>query len=318
MKYNKCISELKKKSKAEAKLANPELFKAKKRVSELKSKAKSRNANPESFKAKNRASVKTSKENKRKTPEGRIALFQEAVLYGAIFPCVCCQRAMFKQSVVDYNSVKEKIEKHEGLFEQAIQNMDLVPVIHGKHYLCLTCRKYLVVKGTMPPMSHCNKLGFKYVGRKIDIKDDDGNKIGEHTLTQEDIDNTNLTDLEQSLIARSLIFMKIHKLPKSGMSCVKDKLVYVPINESDNLNTLQTIIRTPSEAGILPIKVKRKLEMKHSYQEEYISIHKIIESLKLLVKLRHPSYRFLTKEMIDSYESKCLNDLVEETSDSEK
>ena len=136
---------------------------------------------------------------------------------------------------------QDKIEKHEGLFEKAIQNMDLVPETFGKHYLCLTCRKYLV-KGSMPPMSHCNNLGFKYVGKKLDLEDDDGNKIGEYSLTQEDIDNTNLTDLEQSLIARSLIFMKIHKLPKSGMGCVKDKLVYVPINESDNLNTLKTII----------------------------------------------------------------------------
>ena len=341
MKYNKSISELKKKSKAKAKLANPESFKAKHRVSALKSQAKSKKANPDSFKAKNRASVanseaksknvnpesfkakkrasvKTSKENKRKTPEGRIQLFKEAVMYGPIFPCVCCQRVMFKQSVVDYNSVKEKIEKHEGLFEKAIQNIDLCPVIFGKHYLCLTCRKYLVVKGEMPPMSHCNKLGFKYVGKKLDLKDDDGNKIGEYSLTQEDIDNTNLTDLEQSLIARSLIFMKIHKLPKSGMSCVRDKMVFVPINESDNLNTLKTIIRTPSEAGILPIKVKRKQEYENSYQEEYVSIHKIIYSLKMLVKFRHPDYKFLTKEMIDSYESACLNELDEETSERDK
>ena len=89
-------------------------------------------------------------------------------------------------------------------------------------------------------------------------------------------------------------------------------------SQSDNLNTLNTIIRTPSEAGILPIKVKRKQNFKHSYQEEYISIHKIIETLKLLVKFRHPSYKFLTKEMIDSYESACLDELVEEISDSEK
>ena len=102
------------------------------------------------------------------------------------------------------------------------------------------------------------------------------------------------------------------------MGCVKDKLVYVPINESDNLNTLKTIIRTPSEAGILSVKVKRKQDFKQSYQEEYISIHKIIETLKLLVKFKHPDYRFLTKEMIDSYESACLAELDEEISDSEK
>ena len=31
--------------------------------------------------------------------EGRIAQFKEAVLYGAIFPCVFCQRLRFKQNV---------------------------------------------------------------------------------------------------------------------------------------------------------------------------------------------------------------------------
>ena len=316
LKYNKFISEIKKISKAKAKLADPERFKAKHRLAQNKSVAKKKTADPEGYAEMTRCNKQKSRENKNKTPEGRIKLFKESVMYGAIFPCVCCQRLMFKQSVIDYNAVKDKIEEHEGLFEKAIQNMDLVPVIQGKHYLCLTCRKYLV-KGSMPPMSHCNNLGFKYVGKKLDLEDDDGNKIGEYSLTQEDIDNTNLTDLEQSLIARSLIFMKIHKLPKSGMGCVKDKLVYVPINESDNLNTLKTIIRTPSEAGILPVRVKRKQEFKHSYQEEYISIHKIIESLKLLVKIRHPGYRFLTEEMINSYETACLAELVEESSDSE-
>ena len=45
--------------------------------------------------------------------------------------------------------------------------------------------------------------------------------------------------------------------------------------------------------------------------------NKIIESLKLLVKIRHPGYRFLTEEMINSYETACLAELVEESSDSE-
>merc|ERR1712203_918189 len=110
--------------------------------------------------------------------------------------------------------------------------------------------------------------------------------IGEYVLTQEDCDNLNLTDLEQSLIARSLIFLKIHKLPKSRMGCVKDKIVYVPINENDTLNTINTILRTPTEAGILPVKVKRKLEFRSNYMEEYVSIPKIIGALRVLVKVR--------------------------------
>ena len=38
--------------------------------------------------------MKESIENRRKTPEGRIARFN-----GAIFPCVFCQRLRFKQNV---------------------------------------------------------------------------------------------------------------------------------------------------------------------------------------------------------------------------
>ena len=59
----------------------------------------------------------------------------------------------------------------------------------------------------------------------------------------------------------------------------------------------------------MPVKVKRKMEYKHSYQEEFVSIQKIIASLRLLTKLRHPEYRFLTEEMIADYEKRCHDEL---------
>ena len=74
------------------------------------------------------------------------------------------------------------------------------------------------------------------------------------------------------------------------------------------LNTINTILRTPTEAGILPVKVKRKLEYRSSYKEEFVSIPKIIGALRILHKVRHPEYRFLTEEMIKDYEQRCLND----------
>ena len=105
--------------------------------------------------------------------------------------------------------------------------------------------------------------------------------------------------------------MKIHQLPKSCIGCMKDRLIYVPINENDVLNNLDTVIRTPSEAGILPVKVKRKLEYKQSYQEEYVSIPKIVATLRLLHKLKHPAYTFLTEEKINEYEKKCFEETKE-------
>ena len=317
-------------SRSNRKEADPEEFAEKKRSADTRSRSKRLRTDPEDLHEKEKSRQSKSREKRKhddpdglaekekfkrmkkkdrlKTAEGRIAAFREATRDGPCFPCICCQRAMFKKQVVIYEGkVKEKIESYEGLYEKAIERIDMIPIVRNKYYLCKTCKKYLD-KNQVPPMSHCNNLDVDYPGRKINIKDDDGNKIDEYILTQEDCDNLKLTDLEQSLIARSLIFLKIHKLPKSRMGCVKDKIVYVPINENDTLNTINTILRTPSEAGILPIKVKRKKEYRSSYKEEFVSIPKIIGALRVLVKVRHPEYRFLTEEMIKDYEQRCLND----------
>ena len=160
----------------------------------------------------------------------------------------------------------------------------------------------------MSPISWKNDLDFVRVGAVIDIEDDDGNVIEKYSLTQEDVDALDLNELEQSLIARSLIFLKVCFLPKSRMGCVSDKIVYVPINENDNLNTIDTILRTPSEAGILPVQIKRKIEYKNSHREEFISVAKVIAALKVLVKLRNPFYTFITDDMLREYEQILLDE----------
>ena len=291
-------------SRAKRKTANPKDYAEQNKSYQTENRAKRKTANPKDYAEKNNKNVRKCQENKLRTMEGRIAMFRQSVRYGAIFPCVCCHRVMFQQQVSKYSGkVKIEIEKHEGLFESAIGRLDLVRKVFDDYYICSTCKSYLCKKKEMPPMSHLNNLEVKHVGQKI----------GDYTLTKEDIENSRLTDLEQSLIARSLIFMKIHKLPKSRMGCVKDRLIYVPINENDVLNNLDTVIRSPSEAGILPVnvKVKRKLEYKHSYQEEYVSIPKIVATLRLLHKLKHPHYTFLTEEKINEYEKKCFEERKE-------
>ena len=83
-------------------------------------------------------------------------------------------------------------------------------------------------------------------------------------LEIDEIDNQiKLTDLENNLIARNIIFQKLHKLPKSRWSGTHDRLVNVPVHPSDVINTIQSLHRTPAEAGIIPItpvNLKRKLQ----------------------------------------------------------
>ena len=336
-KYAEKIRSAKSRSRSNMKEADPEGFAEKKRSADSRSRSKKKEADPVGLREDEKSRQSRSREKRKhddpdglaekekfkrmkkkdrlQTAEGRIAAFREATRDGPCFPCICCQRAMFKKQVVIYEGkVKAKIESYEGLYEKAIERIDMIPIVRNKYYLCKTCKKYLD-KNQVPPMSHCNNLEHDYPGRKINIKDDDGNKIDEYVLTKEDCDNLHLTDLEQSLIARSLIFLKIHKLPKSRMGCISDKIVYVPINENDTLNTINTILRTPSEAGILPVKVKRKLEYRSNYMEEFISIPKIIGALRVLHKVRHPEYRFLTEEMIKDYEKRCLKDIEKEKDD---
>ena len=44
-------------------------------------------------------------------------------------------------------------------------------------------------------------------------------------------------------------------MPKSRMAGVKDRLVNVPVHENDVINTIQSLPRTPGEAGIVPVKL---------------------------------------------------------------
>ena len=50
---------------------------------------------------------------------------------------------------------------------------------------------------------------------------------------------------------------------------MRDKTVNVPIFETDVLKTVESLPRTPTEAGIIPINLKRKLSFKNSHKIEY-------------------------------------------------
>ena len=68
--------------------------------------------------------------------------------------------------------------------------------------------------------------------------------------------NLQLSELENNLIALNIVFQKIHLKPKSRWSGTHDRLVNVPVGPQDVLNTIESLPRTPAEAGIIPIIVK--------------------------------------------------------------
>ena len=84
-----------------------------------------------------------------------------------------------------------------------------------------------------------------------------------------------LTELEGNLIAKNIVFMKIFHLPKSRWTGLKDRIVNVPIKDDTIMNTVTKLPRTPAEAGLIEVNLKRKLEYKNSHVKQLIDPKKL-------------------------------------------
>ena len=229
-----------------------------------------------------------------KTSEGRRKIFFRSVKYGPIFICVCCHRSLFEHSVQLIKGINEFIcqinNLHTKIFENAIGYESLKHKTFGQHYICFTCTKY-INKGKIPPMSNKNGLGVfdsshpKYVESYDYLR--------------------NLTELENCLIAKNILFMKMFALPKSRISAFKDRIVNVPISIDDINKTIKSLPRTPSEAGIVLVKFKRKQSFKNSHIQQYVSAQNIKKALLDLKKLGHKHYQDVSKADLDIYFSRC-------------
>ena len=202
--------------------------------------------NPEEYRFTVAQNKMNSRNNNVRTEEGKRKVFKDSIRNGPIFGSVSCHRLCFNNSVIGLlpKFVDSLEECHPGIFQKAIGALDPVKPVKGKHYLCLTCKKY-IFKGKVPPMSHKNKL---------------------EVFDAADYGELFLSELEQCMIARTILFMKMHQKPKSTMAGVNDRLVNVPVFEEDIQNTIGLLPRTPKEAGIVAIKLKRKKEYTNVYK----------------------------------------------------
>ena len=105
-------------------------------------------------------------------------------------------------------------------------------------------------------------------------------------------ENLRLRELEGAMIAKSLPFLKIHQLPKSRWTVLSDRIINVPINDEDIIKTVKLLPRTPTEAGLIGVSLKRKLEYKNAHTKQFISPYKILRMLKLLKDSGNPYYQF--------------------------
>ena len=112
-----------------------------------------------------------------------------------------------------------------------------------------------------------------------------------------------LTELEGAVISRNILFQKIHQLPKSRWTVLTDKIINVPINEEALLVTVEKLPRTPKEAGLIGVSLKRKLEYKSAYRKQLINPEKIFKMLAMLKSSGNPYYQFYTD--YSTFEERC-------------
>ena len=65
----------------------------------------------------------------------------------------------------------------------------------------------------------------------------------------------------------------------------------------------ESLPRTPSEAGIVPVSLKRKIEYKRSHKTQYVSVPKILQALNSLKSLGNPYYQFVPN--IEDFSARC-------------
>jgi hypothetical protein len=197
----------------------------------------------------------------------RVQNFKSSIADGPSFYCCSCKRLLFKNGVKPVTATMKQ-EMGRELFEKCI-------VIHNSCNsplnICLTCCNWLTKKKKVPPLNAFNGLELDDVPTAL----------------------AQLSDIENVLISKNILFLKIFKLPRSRWNALIDRVVNVPINDCDILKSLSSIDQLPrnfSQSGLIPIKLKRKVSYKNVVMEAYVNADNLFAALQELKDVGHPSY----------------------------
>ena len=202
------------------------------------------------------------------TAEDRFLLFRQDVIDGPNYACQSCERILFKPGVkfITKKELDELLDKLPPKIQDALESIRAEEDV----YLCHTCLKNIKSQ-KIPSICIANALSLEEIPEEL-----------------------KLTDLEQQLIAKVLIFMKVKKLPTTRMKAVIDKVISVPIENQDVEKTVRSLPRKPDDAQIVAVELKRKLEMKNSHLREFIRPECVVKAVKKLKALHNPYYKDVT------------------------
>ena len=240
--------------------------------------AKYRKNNSSRIKIKNR--VQKAKAKLNMTMKDRITNFHLAIKDGPNYVCKSCKRSLFTFSVkhLSNDEIKKLEAKSKGLFlKKVLHDLDLNKA--QTLILCWNCHKF-IINNKMPRISEANGLVLDEIPPELKLK-----------------------ELEQQTIAKTLLFMKIRRLPKWRMKAIYNRVINVPLNDDDVATTITKLPRTPDDAKIAVV-LKRKLEYKTLEGCEYIRPNHLRSALKILKENGNKYYQdiILDENVLETYE----------------
>ena len=84
---------------------------------------------------------------------------------------------------------------------------------------------------------------------------------------------------------------------------MKDRLINVPIRDEDIINTLEQMPRTPKDAGLIGVALKRKKEYRNTHKHQLIDPNKLFKMLDKLKGHKNKYYQFY--DNYKTYQERC-------------
>ena len=142
---------------------------------------------------------------------------KEATKDGSDYVCVCCNRLMYRKTVIEFKASK---------YSKAPEDFT-VPNSETKQWICMTCDHNLK-RGRLPAQAKANKLELEDIPPEL----------------------LDLNPLEVRLICLRIPFMKMVALP-----CGKQRAIHGPtVNVPTDLTPVRTLLpRLPLQAQMVPI-----------------------------------------------------------------
>ena len=187
--------------------------------------------------------------------------------------CVCCATIRFKRGVQELTQELEDLITSKDLAHLIIKNERFK--FDGKFWIHHNCA-LLLKNGKMPNISVKNGLW------------------------NDDIPDVfkNATEIEKLVIKKKIPFIKIKRLPVSQMNVSWDRVINVPISDSDVLKSALTLPRLSNNLGTINVAMKRRMQSRRYYKLPELIRPKVINEMLTYLKTFHTSYKDFPIELL--------------------